>query len=132
MAEHPNVLLLRRVLEAFATGDMAVLDELFADEVKLHQCGNHPLSGHFDGKQAVFAHWAALGQVTAGNMRIEVHDVVGGDDHVVALVNLAAGRPDGRTYDDLTVIVAHVRGEKFTELWGIEYDQAAQNTFFSA
>src|SRR5262245_13368780 len=116
MAEHPNVLLLRRMLEAFATGDMAVLDELFADEVKLHQCGNHPLSGHFDGKQAVFAAGAALGQVTAGNIRIEVHEEVGGDDHVVALVNLAAVRPDGRTYDDLTVVVAHVRGEKFTEL----------------
>jgi hypothetical protein len=31
MAEHPNVLLLRRVLEAIATGDMAVQEILLVN-----------------------------------------------------------------------------------------------------
>jgi hypothetical protein len=130
VAEHPNVTVVRKGLEGFASGDMAALDTAFADDVTFHQCGNHPLSGDFAGKQAVFQHFGELGALVAGDMKMEPHDYVGNDDHVVALFSFQAGRPDGRRYADRTVAVFHVEEEKVKEMWAFEYDQEAQNVFF--
>ena len=44
---HPNEDLVRRGYEAFATGDMATLNEFFADDVVWHAPGRNELAGTF-------------------------------------------------------------------------------------
>ncbi|HEX5938581.1 MAG TPA: hypothetical protein VFZ75_12970 [Actinomycetota bacterium] len=49
MTEHPNATLLRGLLEAFATGDVAGQERAFAEGVTWHAPGTNRFSGRFEG-----------------------------------------------------------------------------------
>src|SRR5258708_40282726 len=92
MTEHPNVELTRRGYAAFATGDLATMTELIADDVTWHVTGAGPLSGTYHGRGEVFGFFARLAEETAGTFRLDIHDVLANDEHAVALCTLAATR----------------------------------------
>jgi ketosteroid isomerase-like protein len=71
MSEHPNATLLRAGYDAFATGDMAALDALFADDVVWHVAGRSPLSGEHKGKGEVFGtFFAGLAERSGGSFSV--------------------------------------------------------------
>ena len=124
MAEHPNVELVRRGLAGIADGDFAAMEALLADDVVWHEIGRaEPLRGK-DGLRAM-ATGAGGYAVTA-----TTHDVVGNDEHVVALVNATATR-DGRTLEYRTAEIFHLRDGKVTERWAFSDDTAAIEAFFA-
>jgi uncharacterized protein len=128
---HPNEDLARRGYAAFAAGDMATLDDLFADDIVWHVGGRGPLSGDYEGKEAVIAYFGRLAQETGGNFRIELHDMLANDEHVVALTSASAER-QGRSLDNARgVQVFHIRDGKVTESWFHSGDQYADDEFFS-
>jgi uncharacterized protein len=131
MAEHPNVQLLRKGYEAFSTGDMAVLEELFGDEIVWHEGGRNPLSGDYTGKDQVFSLFAKLLELTEGTLSIDVHDVVANDEHAVALVTLSAGRK-GRSFSGTSVDVFHIRNGKAVEFWDNVTDRYGLDEVFNA
>ncbi len=130
MADHPNAALLRKGYEAFASGDMATLTELFAEDVVWHVPGNSQISGEHRGRDAVFGVFAKVGQLTGGSFKIELHDVLANDEHVVALTH-ATGSREGKRYDALDTDVYHVSGGKFTEFWSMAEDTRAADEFWS-
>src|SRR5436190_14912958 len=111
---HPNEDLVRRGYAAFGSGDMATLDQLFADDIIWHVPGRSPLSGDYTGKEAVFGLFGRLAQETGGNFRIELHDVLANDEHAVALTT-TTGERDGKSLNQNGVQVFHVRDGKVTE-----------------
>lgn len=127
---HPNEELVRRGFAAFATGDMATLSELFADDVVWHAGGRSPIAGDYKGKQEVFGLFAQLAGRTGGTFHLEVHDVLANDEHVVALVKTAGNR-EGKTLSDNGVQIFHVRGGKVVESWFHPSDQYAADDFWS-
>jgi ketosteroid isomerase-like protein len=128
---HPNEDLARRGYAAFAAGDMATLDDLFADDIVWHVGGRGPLSGDHEGKEAVMAYFGRLAQETGGNFRIELHDMLANDEHVVALTAASAER-QGKSLDNARgVQVFHIRDGKVTESWFHSGDQYADDEFFS-
>jgi len=131
MADHPNAELVRQGLGAFAKGDMAAVGGLFADDIVFHVPGKNPISGEYKGKDEVFGFLAKLVELTGGSFRLEVHDVVGNDEHVVALVRSSGSRPDGRTLEMPIAQVFHVRDGKAVEFWGMAEDQAKADAFWS-
>jgi ketosteroid isomerase-like protein len=50
MAEHPNVTPLKDGYAAFAKGDFAVLDDLFAEDLLWHTGGRGQLAGDYRGR----------------------------------------------------------------------------------
>jgi len=121
---HPNEDLLRRGYEAFSSGDMQTLGELFADDIVWHVGGRNQLSSDYRGTQEVFNLFGSFAQLTGGTLRIELHDVLANDEHAVALQKVT-GEREGRTVDDNGVGVYHVREGKVTEAWfhpGDAYD----------
>jgi ketosteroid isomerase-like protein len=121
---HPNEDLLRRGYEAFSSGDMQTLGELFADDIVWHVGGRNQLSSDYRGTQEVFNLFGSFAQLTGGTLRIELHDVLANDEHAVALQKVT-GEREGRTLDDNGVGVYHVREGKVTEAWfhpGDAYD----------
>jgi ketosteroid isomerase-like protein len=72
---HPNEELVRRGYQAFATGDVATLNELFADDIVWHAPGRNQLAGTYRGKEGSYSprvegysRWSAAtpkGRVTA-------------------------------------------------------------------
>ena len=107
MSDHPNVELIRRGYEAFGKGDMKTVDELFADDIVWHNGGRGPLAGDLRSKKEVFEFFGELAERSNGTFAIEIHDVVGGDEHVVVLSTAHATR-NGRSLDAQGADIWHV------------------------
>lgn len=130
MAEHPNVALLRKGYEAFAKGDMATLTELFGENMVWHMAGNNPISGEHRGRDAVFAFFAKVTQLSGGTFKSELHDVLANDEHGVALTRATASR-QGRQLNSLDTAVYHIRNGTVTEAWSFAQDQRRSDEFWS-
>ena len=59
-----------------------------------------------------------------------LHDVIGGDDHTVALVEATATR-GGRTLTYRTAEIFHIRDGRIVERWAFSDDTAAISAFFA-
>ena len=130
MAEHANVARLREGHEAFSRGDMATLMELIAEDTLWHISGRGPLSGDKEGRDAVFAFFGQLAELSGETVQIQDHDFVGNDEHTVALFQMTAAR-EGRTLDAKLVEVVHWRDGKVVEDWVTVDDQYAFDEFWS-
>ena len=130
MAERPNASLIKGGYEAFSRGDMATLTELFATDTVWHQPGRSPLSGEHKGRDAVFAFFGKLGTLSGGTHKVELHDLLANDDHVVALSWESASR-QGKQLDSLSVQVYHMKQGKITESWSFIRDDRAYDEFWS-
>jgi len=123
MAEHPNVTVARELMEAFNEGDEDRIKARMAENVKWHMIGGETA----EGLEALAAYMADAGD----DFRIttDVHDIVGNDEHVIALVN-ATANVGGQTLNYRTAEIMHVRDGKITERWAFSDDTAAINEFF--
>ena len=130
MSDHPNVELVRRGYEAFSKGDLQTVDALFADDIVWHEGGAGPFGGERRSKKEVFEFFGELAERSNGTFAIEIHDVVGGDEHVVALNTTHATR-NGKSLDSKGADVWHVRDGKAVEFWHLATDTAAADEFWS-
>ena len=130
MPEHPNEGLVRKGYEAFAKGDMATLRELFSEDMVWHVPGTNPLSGEHRGRDAVFALFGRLAELSGGTFRIDLHDVVANEEHTVALTRATASR-QGKQLNMPGTVVYHVSNGKITEMWSLSQDQRLNDEFWS-
>ncbi len=130
MAEHPNVSLLRKAHEAFAKGDVATITELSSEDFVWHLPGAGPLSGDHRGRDAVFAVFGQMVELSGSTYRDQVHDILANDEHTVVLRRATATRP-GKHYDSLEIDVYHIRNGKMTECWSFPEDQRLTDEFWS-
>lgn len=130
MADHPNVELLRNGYAAYSSGDIEVLNNLFADDILWHVAGRSPLGGDYKGRDQVFGFFGKLMELSDGTAKIEVHDLLANGDHAVALVTGTATR-NGTTFTGPDVHTFHVRDGKVVEFWDSPVDQYAADEFWS-
>jgi uncharacterized protein len=114
--EHPNAIAYRRTADAFRAGDGDALRQLIADDVVWHVPGNNPLAGEIRGRDALFGWFDRLREVTDGTFGLEEHDVLGNDDHVVAL-SLMSSNKRGIIVTVQVISVFHYRGGRQIERW---------------
>ncbi len=127
---HLNEDLIRSGYDAFAAGDMDTLRQVFTPDAVWHTPGRSVLAGDHRGIDAILGFFAQTMELTAGTFRAELHDVVAGDQHGVGL-HLSRGERQGRTLEDRSVLVFHVRDGKATEVWQYVEDQDAFDQFLS-
>jgi ketosteroid isomerase-like protein len=123
MAEHPNAVIARRANDAFASGDMATLEARIADDVVWHEIGR---AEPRRGKAEAQAGMTDVDYEISGS----IHDVLGSDDHAVALIDAKATR-GGRTLNYRTAEIYHIRDGKIVERWAFSDDTAAITAFFA-
>jgi ketosteroid isomerase-like protein len=122
MADHPNVAMVRESFDAMGRGDLAWLDEHMSDDIVWHVGGNSSAAGTTRGKDAVRQMMTPPGPDT---LKIDLHDIVGGDDHVVVLgTAVATGPTTGKSVEYNFVNVFHVADGKVTEVWGMAENDA--------
>ena len=114
MGTAENVELVRRGYEAFNAGDMATLSEMFAEDAVWHVAGSGVLSGKKQGRDAILAYFGELGRAPRVDFQAKVEDIVGGENHTVAIQQTQATN-NGKTLDMATVITFVVRDGKITE-----------------
>ena len=124
MSEHPHVTVVREAYDAFAKGDLAALDQVFAEDVRWHLPGRNQFSGTYAGPPAVYEMFGRLMAATEGSFRIEVRTVLADDDHVLALVDVSARRGE-RSFTVTDVHVCRMRGGRIAEFWDTTSDQYA-------
>ena len=124
MAEHPNVARLKDGYTAFAKGDFAVLNDLFAEDLLWHEGGRNQLSGEYRGRDAVYGLFGKLMEVTEGSFHLDLHAAFADDEHGVVLVTTTASR-GGRSVTTNDVHVFHLRDGKVVEFWDSSTDQYA-------
>lgn len=129
MSEHPNVELLRRGFAAFAQGDMATLDGLFAEDAVWHLTGRNRFAGDYQGKPAIFQYFGEFIQAQ-DTFEQDIHALFADDDHGVALVKARATRGDKRLEAD-NVLVFHIADGRVTETWVLSTDPYLADEFWA-
>ena len=132
MAEHPNVALVRRALQAMTEQDMskaqqemAIVDAFMADDIVWHEIGRaEPRRGKDELRAAM------MGGAQNYSSAYEIHDVVANDDHAIALGSATATRGDA-TLTYRTAEIFHIRDGKAVERWAFSDDTAAIIAFFA-
>jgi len=127
--EHPNVALVREGFEAVQKGGTDWMDQHLADDVVWHVGGNSKWSGTYQGKAKVLDLFARQLRAMGGPPSADIHDIVGNDDHVVALGTASARGPDGSSAEWNYVQVFHIRDGKTTEVWGMAENDATVDPF---
>ena len=128
---HPNEELAREAAAAFQQGDMdALRDKYLAADTRWHVPGRNPIAGDYQGVDQVLGLFGKIFELTDGTYRIEVHDVVANDEHVVSLLTARAERA-GKQLTANQTLVSHFADGKFHEVWVQQADPYALDEFFS-
>jgi uncharacterized protein len=129
MAEHPNAELFRRGYNAFQTGDLDTVRSLFAPDIVWNVPGNNRFAGAHHGVDDVISLFVQQFQETGGTFKVEIHDILGNDEHAVALASVSADR-GGRHVSDRYTHVVHIKDGKVTESWIFDENPAVVDEFW--
>lgn len=127
---HPNVEIAKGAYTAFGAGDMATLASTIDPECVWHSGGNNVLTGTYTGHDEILGFMAQIGQMSGGSFKLDIHDMLGNDDHVVALVR-AAGTRNGKSLDANVVHIMHITDGKLAEFWAFPEDGSAFDDFWA-
>lgn len=130
--EHPNVSIVREGFEAFQKGDMEWMDAHLSDGVIWHVGGNSKWAGSYEGKAKVLDFFGRQAQALGGPPSLDIHDILGNDEHVVVLGTASATAPDGSSAEWKYVQTFHIEERKATEVWGMAENDAAVDPFLDA
>jgi len=127
---HPNEQVVRDGFAAFASNDVDTLRRLIAADAVWHVGGRNPLSGSHKGVDEILAFFGMTMERSGGTFAIDLHDVVGNDEHVFAAYSVT-GQREGRALRDQAVLVFHVKDGQVTEAWSVAGDQYLTDEFWS-
>ena len=113
---HPNIAIVRRFYNAFIARDTARIWEFAGHDLVFHVPGRSPWAGEYRGREQLLDLFMGVGAAAERSIRLTVHDVVGGEEHVVGLHRLTASL-GGRTLDLNGTAVCHVDAGKISEMW---------------
>jgi len=125
-----NAATIRRGYELFNSGNLEGLNALFHPDVVWHAGGRGRLSGDKRGRDATFAYFGQIGELSGGTFRAELHDVVANDEHVVGLHTDIAQR-EGRSLNIKEVLVFHLQDGVIVEAWESYEDSQATDEFWA-
>ncbi len=130
MSAAENAAVVRRGYEAFQSGDLDTLRELFSPDIRWHVNGRSSIAGTFEGRDAVLANFVNVASETGGSFKVEVHDLLASDDHVVVLGRGSADR-GGKHLHGNYCHVFHLSGGRVTEAWVVNEDPYTQDEFWA-
>ena len=121
---HPDAEIVRGAYEALNRGDVEVFMDAFAEDAVWHGAGQS-----LQGRERIGALVAGMREAAGGTLRIDLHDVLVTDEHVVVLQVTRAERA-GRTLSDRVVYVYHLEDGRITEAF-FSGDPRVQDEFWS-
>jgi ketosteroid isomerase-like protein len=92
MGADENAAAIRRGYEAFNSGDMDTLTEIFDESAVWHAPGRSPLANDYQGREANFAYFGRLGQETGGTFQAGLQHLLADDERVVGIQHNTAER----------------------------------------
>jgi ketosteroid isomerase-like protein len=131
MTADENAAIMRRAYEAFNTGDIKTLTELFDESAVWHLPGRSSMADDYQGREATLAYFGQLAQKTGGTFRAELkHLLADDDDRVVGIQRSTADR-DGKHLDAGNAIVFELKDGRITDGREHFHDLYAWDEFWS-
>jgi ketosteroid isomerase-like protein len=124
-----NEELLRQGYAAFASGDLATVQSLFAEDIVWHSAGANQLTGDYAGHHEVLGYFGRLMELTGGTFRLEIHDVLANEMHGIVLVTVH-GERNGQVVALREVNIWHLENGKAKEFWAFPEDSYQMDQFF--
>jgi len=132
MSAQTNAEVMQKGYAAFSRGDMEMLrNELFTPDIVWHQGGKNQTSGDFRGADAVIGLFGKLFQLTDGTFKVEVHDLLASEEHVVVLARVDARRGGKTLQHGEYSHICHFRDGKLSEAWIVDVDPYELDEFFA-
>jgi ketosteroid isomerase-like protein len=131
MTSDENVAIMRRGYEAFNTGAMDTLVELFDEGMVWHLPGKSSFADDYQGRDATLAYFAQLGQQTGGTFRAELQELVGDDEDRVIGIQRSTGDRNGKHLDVGNCIVFQLKDGRVIDGREHFHDLYAWDEFWS-
>ncbi len=98
--EQANIEAVKKGYEAFSSGDIETVMNLFDDDVEWVQPGDSAISGTYHGKAEVVEY---LGRLAEKSVTVKLNRLLADGDMVVALTEVAVGDEKGQDADVFTL-----------------------------
>ncbi|MDQ4142401.1 MAG: nuclear transport factor 2 family protein [Actinomycetota bacterium] len=122
---------MRETYDLFVKGGVGAIIDRFDDDIAWHIFGRQsPLARDWNGRIGVNEFFRDLVEMSEGTFRLEVQDVVAGDDRGVVFVHESARR-NNDSYEMDTVHVCRIKNQKITEYWRYSPDIYRDDEFWS-
>jgi ketosteroid isomerase-like protein len=129
LAEHPNVVFVRRLYQAIIARDTMRVAQLADQDIAFHITGRSMFAGHYRGREQALKVFHDVGAVTGRSVHIDLHDVVGSGEHVVGLHRMR-GHRNGKALDQNGCLVCHFSDGALKEAWLAFEDQHQFDAFW--
>jgi len=85
--KHPNAFVLESIYSHFAKGDIAAMLNACSDDITFNVAGKSKVAGKFTKANVGAGLFGKLMELSGGEFKLEVHDILASDRHAVALVS---------------------------------------------
>jgi ketosteroid isomerase-like protein len=127
-----DAVVVQAVFQSFATGDVAALNDLFHADATWNHRNDDRFGGVHQGVPAILAYLGESAELTAGSLRALPQAVMGdGAGHVAVVTQVTATRPDGRSFDDLQIVLVAVEGGRVCSIDQFVGDPRAVAAFWA-
>ena len=126
-----NVETVRRGYQAFNTGDMKTLTEIFHENASWHTPGRSPIAGDFKGREAAFGQFGQYAGGTAGTFRAVLQSVGKSDDGRVVAVHHNTAKRNGKQLEVDCCLVFEFKDGRIIDGREYFYDLYAWDEFWS-
>ena len=132
MSVQANLDLVRKGYAAFSAGDAETLSVLMAPDIVHVVPGSSQLAGAHKGFPNVLALYGKLAELTAGDMKVDLQDVVSdGGNRVIAIHRTTATRPDGRSLSLQEALLFTISDGKVVEIQDFFADLEMHDAFWA-
>ena len=115
MTAEENLAIMRRAYEAFNTGDLETVAELFDESVVWHLPGRSSMADDYQGREATLAYFGQLAQETEGTFRAELQHLAADDDNRVVGIQRSTADRNGKHLDVADCIVFELKDGRVTD-----------------
>jgi ketosteroid isomerase-like protein len=131
MGAEENLAIMQRAYDAFNTGDIDTLTELFDDGVVWHLPGRSSMAKDYQGRDATLAYFGLIAQETGGTFRAELQHLLADDEDRVVGIQRSTGDRDGKHLDVGDCIVFELKDGRVTDGREHFHDLYAWDEFWS-
>jgi len=125
VTEHPNVALVKRLFDAFATYDIpGIIGAIPERAVWTFPGTRSQLAGRHRGREAIVKFLTKVMVLSSGTFSLELHDIMASDEGVVALFTGTAKR-GGKKLNNPTALHVNILNGQIVEfreyVWDLEH-----------
>ena len=131
MSAEENVAVMQRAYDAFNTGDIETLTELFDESCVWHLPGRSSMANDYKGRDATLAYFGEIGQKTGGTFRAELERLLADDDGRVVGIQRSTADRNGKHLDVANCIVFELKDGRITDGREHFHDLYAWDEFWS-